>query len=341
MLMTSTRARLADLMPDFVRTVGVSRRDLFGTAFASVVLLACRNGADDRSAGGQHKTIEHQFGTSIIPTDPKRLLLMGNRFDLETALALNLAPIAIGQEYAFRGGSVEYVAPWVPYTPDGADVFKSAEVDVEHLLRLRPDLIFCQGYQMESSPSRDFKGLSAIAPVVPTNLLPWREDLQQVASWLGREGRLAETVRQYDALCDEIKQRHASRIAQARVAFGSVEPPTVWLRNLDDPNGPAARALADLGGQLHPLSVPPGGRKPGFFPIGMESIREIAGADAILLWAPTEEVRSAFLANPLWGLLPAVQAGRAVVSTNNVGQGSVYTVMECLRLWDQVYSTLA
>jgi hypothetical protein len=37
---------------------------------------------------------------------------------------------------------------------------------------------------------------------------------------------------------------------------------------------------------------------------------------------------------------PAAQAGRAVVSPNSVGQGSVYTVMECRRLCDRVDSIL-
>jgi|EndMetStandDraft_8_1072994.scaffolds.fasta_scaffold425273_2 hypothetical protein len=39
--------------------------------------------------------------------------------------------------------------------------------------------------------------------------------------------------------------------------------------------------------------------------------------------------------------LPQVQAGRATLAPNNVGSGSVYTIMETLRLWDQVYGTLS
>jgi iron complex transport system substrate-binding protein len=341
MPMTSTRARVADRLRGFVPTKGVSRRDLFGATFASVVLLACRHNADSREAGTPSKTITNRFGTYQIPVEAQRLLLMGNRFDLEVAVALGLTPIAMGQEYAFKGGPAEHVAPWVPYIPTGEEIFEARSAEIEYLLRLRPDLILCQGQHLDSTSYRNYNSLSAVAPIVPTNLVAWREDLEQVAGWLGREARLAETFRQYDALRDDIKRRHASRIARARVAFGSLEPPNLLLRSLNDPHGPAARALADLGGQFLAPSVPERTSRPGFYEIGMENLREMAPADAILLWAPTEEVRSAFLANPLWPLLPAVQAGRAIVSTNNVGQGSVYTVMECLRLWDQVYSALA
>ena len=322
-------------------SAGVSRRQLFGVAFASVALYACRNGADDRAAGRPAKTIVNRFGTYQIPAEPERLLLMGNRFDLEVAVALGMSPIAMGQEYAFKGGPAEYIAPWVPYTPAGEEVFEARSADIEYLMRLRPDLILCQGHHLDTTSYRNYKSLSAVAPIVHTNLLPWREDLEQLGGWLGRGQRLAETFREYDALLNDVKQRHSSRIASARVAFGSLEPPNLLLRNLDDPHGPAARALADLGGQFLAPSVPPRTDRPGFYEIGMENLREVAPADAILIWAPTEEIRANFLANPLWPLLPAVQAGRAIVSTNNVGQGSVYTVMECLRLWDQVYATLA
>jgi iron complex transport system substrate-binding protein len=291
---------------------GVTRRDLISSAFGAALLAACRSDVGPSVSAVQSRTITNRFGTYQIPLKADRLILMGNRFDLETARALDLSPVAIGQEYAFRGGPAEYVAPWVPYTPSNIEVFNAREATIEYLLRLRPDLLFCQGQHLDGTQYRSYKSLSAVAPIVPTNLLPWREDLQQVAGWLNREERLADTFRQYDELRDAIKQRHARRIASARVAFGHVEPPSIWLRSLDDLHGPAARALADLGGQLLPLSVPlANDRGPGFYQIGQESLREIAAADAILLWAPDESIRAAFLENPLWPRLSAVQAGRA------------------------------
>jgi ABC-type Fe3+-hydroxamate transport system substrate-binding protein len=180
--------------------------------------------------------------------------------------------------------------------------------------------------------------LSRVAPVVPTNLLTWREDLQQVAGWLNREARLEQTFQAYDALRDGLKRKHAARLPAARVAFGSFEPPNLLLRDFDNTTGPATQALAELGGRLLPLPV--AASRPGFYTVSLENLQAMAAADGILIWAPDETARNLFLQSPLWPLLPAVQAGRAVVSPNNIGQGSVYTVMECLRLWDQVYSAL-
>src|SRR5262249_29810142 len=114
------------------------------------------------------------------------------------------------------------------------------------------------------------------------------------------------------------------------------------LHDFEDKRGPATQALADLGGKILPLSVPYDPTlSPRQRPISLGNLRLIDPADAILVWAPGDSERAAVLADPPWPLLPAVRAGHAVVSPNNVGAGSVYTVMECLRLWDQVYSTLS
>lgn len=51
--------------------------------------------------------------------------------------------------------------------------------------------------------------------------------------------------------------------------------------------------------------------------------------------------RQKLLNSPLWPLLDVVKNDRVVITPNVLGTGSVYTRMECLRLWDQVYSKLA
>ena len=95
------------------------------------------------------------------------------------------------------------------------------------------------------------------------------------------------------------------------MAFGSLEPPNLLLRSFNDPHDPAAQGLADLGGRVLVPSVPERTSRPGFYEIGMENLREMAPADAILLWAPTDAIRSAFLSNPLWPLLASGPDRRA------------------------------
>jgi iron complex transport system substrate-binding protein len=323
-----------------IRIEDLTRREFMSSAFATALLIAC-GGDEDESPSVATRTITTKYGTYDIPTDPHRVVLMENRVELEAAVALDLSPIAIGKFFSFTGGSHEYVAPWVPFSVDDQQFFESFEVDIEAMLAMRPDLIISGSFWLDQTdpPTRSYQALSAIAPVIPIDAdLPWRDALQQVAGWLGRDGQLAETVREFDLLRDDIRQRQAKVIQTARIAYGSYESQTLFLRTPED-LGPASLALAELGGQRLPLPAEPG--TGGSLEISMENLRLLEDADAILIWAPDAAQRDEFLSNPLWPLLPAVQAGRGVVAPQNVGSGFLYTVMECMRLWDQVYSTLA
>ena len=80
----------------------------------------------------------------------------------------------------------------------------------------------------------------------------------------------------------------------------------------------------------------------GWMELSPENLGLIGESDAILFWAPTREILEVYgSTSPLWDRLPPGAAARAVLAPNNVGSGSVYTIMETLRLWDQVYGTLA
>lgn len=325
---------------EFITGVGAA-------ALAAAFLAAC--GDDDEAPeeiSPSTKSVTTKYGTYDIPVVPQRLVVMDNRYTLETAIALGISPVGIGQRFSFVGGAGEYVAPWVPYVEPEAEVavFDGREPDLEFLLTLQPDLILCAESHLDGEGALSFASLSQIAPVLPVAISEtrWRDSLRQVAEWLDREEQHETAVREYERLRDEIKARHDDRIAANQIVFGSFEAPsTMWLVDFQYVEGPAVQALADLGGQLLETSIPEDPSFPGWRQFSMENVQVIEQADAVLIWAPDAEQRDQLLADPLWPRLPAVQAGRAVISTNNVGEGSVYTVMECLRLWDQVYSTLA
>lgn len=44
--------------------------------------------------------------------------------------------------------------------------------------------------------------------------------------------------------------------------------------------------------------------------------------------------------NPLWAQLPAVTAGRVIVADWRINTGNVFSAMECLRLFDELYSMI-
>ncbi|MGB3337465.1 MAG: ABC transporter substrate-binding protein [Devosia sp.] len=286
------------------------------------------------------KTITTEFGSYDVPTDPQRVVLMGNRIDLELMLALGIRPVAMGIEFNFINSHADTVAPWVPFDPQGVETFPAFDVTAEQILSYEPDLIVSRlNASTWNQPRTD--ALRNVAPFIPTGILPWREELARIAGWLGREAQQAEALARYEKLCDEVRGRHEAKLATAHVAFGSIEPPQVWLTDLTA-DAPAAQALADLGGQAFMLPPDMATYEGGWTAISPENLGLMSEADALLFWGPTPEVFEEFHSStPLWDRLPAVEAGLGFVSENNIGSGSMYTVMEGLRLWDKVYGAMA
>ncbi|WP_300017630.1 ABC transporter substrate-binding protein [Pseudonocardia sp.] len=318
-----------------------------GGTVGAVALGGCSGGdgspapAEGGSAG--RVPITNRYGTYEIPLDPQRLVLMENRRELEIATAIGLTPTAVGYFFEFEGGAAPWVAPWVPYEPTGAEqTFESFATNTESLLAMRPDLILSGANWLDASdpPYWSYGALSRVAPVVPVGLVDtdWREDLRQVAGWMQRTDALDRTLAEFAELRDSIRSRYAGTLGTAQVAMGSAEDPALWLADLDS-GTPASLALQELGGSLMPFRDA-GAVDNGWLTLSPERIGELEGADAALIWGPDQPSRDALTSNPLWAEVPAVAEDRVIVSEQNVGSGHLYTVMECMRLWDRVYERL-
>jgi iron complex transport system substrate-binding protein len=316
---------------------GPTRRQFVaGAAALGAGLLA----APARGQDAATRTVTTSFGTYDLPREPRRVVVMGNRLDLEIALALGLRPVAMGIEFNFINSHADTVAPWVPFDPAGVETFESFETSAEQILSYEPDLIFIRQVAAGWNQSRT-DALMKVAPFIPTGTLPWREELALIGGWLGRQDQAAAATAEFDALRDTVAARHADKLASSTVAFGSIAPPQVFVNDLTS-NSPASQGLAELGGQAFILPAEAATYENGWAAISPENLGLLNGADGLLYWGPTPEVFAEFHAStPLWDRLPAVKAGAAVISENNVGNGSLYTVMETLRLWDQVYGALA
>lgn len=290
-------------------------------------------------AQGSTKSITSDFGTYDVPLDPRNVVLMGNRLDLEVVTALGIRPIAMGIEFNFINSRADTVAPWVPFDVTGVETFPAFDATAEQIFAFDPDLIFSRlNASTWNQPRTD--ALRKVAPFIPTGVLPWREETARIAAWLGRESQQAAAVAEFEALRDEIKARHADKLATARVAFGSIEMPQIWVTNLDA-KAPAAEALLELGGSAFVLPPEVATYEGGWAAISPENLGLLSEADALLYWGPTPDDFKTFRAStPLWDRLPAVQAGRGFASENNIGNGSIYTIMEAMRLWDKVYTSL-
>lgn len=299
----------------------ISRRTFgFGAAglLATAALPSIGHAAETRS-------VTTSFGTVDIPVEPKRVVAIDSRLDLQPALALGL-PV-VGYAHSKPG-------PWVP-VPEGL-AFYGSEVNIEQVLASEPDLIICADYGPDSVwwPANRLK---AVAPVIPTSgEKPWKEAFRELADLLGNPGAGDKAFAEYDALIADIKARRADAIASHTIV--SVQPGQGVLYMMNGPKMLQPQVLADLGIKTVP---PAAGQDYDSGEIPAEQFGDLlGGVDGILLATTGPNDMAGLEDEPLWKRLPAAETGALVASNGNINYGSIYSAMEVARLVDSLLGKL-
>lgn len=266
------------------------------------------------------KSVTTPLGTYDIPLQPKRVVAIDPRTDYEAALVLGLPVIAVGQSDYW--GDLSHV-------PRAADLISvGLPTTSEAVLALEPDLIICSG----EDPTGEWwpaARMQQIAPVLTTTFTrKWQDDLLELADWLDRREPADKAIADYMALVDELKTRHAAKLANDKIAiltfnaeyrsFNAFIPGGAY----SDPKG---QLLADLGAKTIDASLLD---EDSF---AMESIIDVLGdVDAILLCDFGSGGLADLASDVLWPRLPAVTAGRVHESTGYMWYGSYFTAMKAL-----------
>jgi len=300
------------------------RRFVIGAGATSLLTWRSSPAAGSAPGPSATRTITTPLGTYEIPANPQRVIAIDNRLDLEPAVALELPVIAY---------SLGEVNPWIPVDPEAIEI--ASPVNLEQIATLEPDLIVCVNVRDDYWLA---PGLDDLAPVLPTDFeIAWRDNLQQIGEWLGRTDRLAELLGAYDEAVAGLQDRRGDVIADATIAVIQYDPSwgfamqytTQYLQ---------PQVIADLGGRL--LEPAADVAEDGSF--SMENVDVLDGADAILFVAePDATLPPDLTDSPLWQRLPAVEAGRVVVTEGNTNYGSVYTATKLVEYFDELYSLLA
>src|SRR3954467_12722530 len=162
----------------------VGRRGRIRWSFAAalvcaLLLSACGGGepplagpapAGGGVAGAFPVSIEHDFGTTEVPAEPKRVVSLGY-IDQDPILALALPPLALPE---FTGNKPSATWPWAAAKLNGQQpqVLNGATIDPETVLALDPDLIVAVSAGLSQEQYDQF---SAIAPtfVQPKGVIPY------------------------------------------------------------------------------------------------------------------------------------------------------------------------
>lgn len=299
-----------------------------GIAGLGAFLAAC---GDSGSSPGEAemRSVTTPLGTYDIPVNPKRVVAVDSRLDLEPAVALEL-PL-VGYTYA-------QATPWVPI--DSSVPFLSEIPNREQILALEPDLIVCLNYESEWWPVAE---MSTIAPVLTTEFTDdWRTNLSRLSGWLGRTATLDRLTLDYDNLISDIRSRHAEKIASKTVASVSFMPDTNTLyvtsiRTSEKGDKPSDMTLGDIGGKTATSEGldPEGG-------VSLEGLGVLAGVDGFMITENEDSAAyQALVASKLWQRLPAVQAGNVTSLGGSTFYGSIYTISYVAQGWDALYNKIS
>lgn len=315
-----------------------SRREFLALLGTVGVLAGCSAPSPEPAAPPSASSpVDHEFGTFDVPADPRRVIVLEGRVDLDASLVLGLTPIGVG-ENAF--GDDGAVAPHLNWDPIGVtEIGQMDNLNIEQVAGLRPDLIIGRSLNIDEAVSQ----LAAIAPLLPvyTNQ-PWQANLRQLAGWLGREQQADTAIGKYERERDAVAASHADRLSTVAVAVlqPSDDGDVRSSRTTDRSLFLQLQTLADLGGRQVAFIEQglPTSDEAGSVDYSTERIGGLADAAAILVLEGSPGSSTVLDANPLWPRLPAVRDGRVLVGDGRLNQGSALAARECLRVLDKLYT---
>lgn len=284
----------------------------------AIALTAC-SAADTQSSGAVSSAtdadpivIEHAYGTLELDQAPERVITLG-LLETDIAVDLGVAPVAMAKFFATEDGVAPWLEPALDEVPEIIDTTtqgaNGAELDVEYIASLQPDLIIANTY---SQLGQYYDQLSQIAPVLgpsDTNYLqlPWRDQTVTIAEALGKSD---ET----DALIDETEAELAAAVEQYPDLAGhdytlSLGTPD-QIKVMNDPNDASVEVLEAFGLSFSATAgaLPSLADGSGSAGVSEENISAL-DADVVMIGYFGDETRDRWESSTLFQQLTAVQDG--------------------------------
>lgn len=269
------------------------------------------------------RSITNWIGTYDVPVNPKRVIAIDYRIDLETALALNLPVI---------GYCHNTISPWVDVQTDA--VMISDTPNIEQILSLEPDLILCSDWgDLEGWPLQRLRDVAPVLPIKPSD--GWRATIQNVSGWLDIQGRGDAAIAEFDAIAADIRARHAQVIDNKKVLALHYFPDSqnMMIRGIGSSQ---THALNELGGHTIDPSIIEQGQ------VSMELLPDMLADIDGLLYAELADFDTfgAVQKHPQWSRIPAVAAGKVHILRGQTNFGGVYAAKYLVREWEKLYALL-
>ncbi|MGH8931795.1 MAG: ABC transporter substrate-binding protein [Egibacteraceae bacterium] len=326
----------------------LTRRELLVSGLSLAALFAAsktRPAAGAEPEGGAVPvTIEHKFGATEIPAEPRRVVAVGGS-DLDALLALGVVPVATSR---FAEEHLDAIFSWAKdevgdaALPEVLDIYTDG-VPFERVAALGPDLILAVYSAIEQG---DYDRLSRIAPTVaqPKGFVDYGASWQLMTRTIGRAvghpERAGQLVADVEAQLAQVRAAHPEFAGASGVMALDGGDGTYFYWPPPDQVG---RFLADLGFEVPAeLAELPEGTTRG--QISAERV-DLLDVDVLVWWyVDGESGRGQIRANPLYSGLDVATQGRDVFlyGTDLLNEAIGYpTVLSIPFLLDRLVPMLA
>lgn len=174
------------------------------SALTISLFIGCSNKTEDTTTSSNTITIEDSMGTSEVPANPKKVVILTNE-GTEALLHLGVKPV--GAVTGFNG-------TWYDHTKDELQdvkpVGKETAVNVEAVAALKPDLII--GNKMRHEKIYD--QLKAIAPTVFSDTLrgEWKENFKFYSKVFNKEDEGNKYIKEFDDRILSISETYKDKL---------------------------------------------------------------------------------------------------------------------------------
>lgn len=255
-------------------------------------------------------TLDHAFGTTIIPARPERVVTVAWA-NHEVPLALGIVPVGF-TGVSFGDDDDDRIMPWVKARLDqlGADaphLFDEGEgIDFEAVAASEPDVILAAYSGLSQS---DYDTLSMIAPVVAYPEAAWTTDWRSMirgnSAGIGMAAEGEALVAQIEVQITEALSEHPEIAGKTAMFVTHLDPTDLSVVNFYSDNDARVQFFGDLG-MTSPTSVIEA-TQPGQFSgtISAERIDMFDDVDIIVTYGG-QDMLDLMRSDPLLSRMPAV-----------------------------------
>lgn len=277
---------------------------------------------DVERTGDFPRTVTHAYGTTEIPAAPTRVATV-SWVNADVALALGVVPVGMPRASfgANAAGSTDWFDAELERLGGEAPTLYSETdgIDAEAIAALEPDLIL--GAYSGMTPE-EYDTLSKIAPTVamPEGDAPfgtaWQDSTRLVGEALGLAERADEVIADVEGRIAAVADEHPG-IRGTSFVFGTVDPAAAEKIYAYTGVDNRPRFLEQLGMVQSPAVAEASRGTPDEFSVTWSPERaDELDSDILVTYGASPDVRAAIERDPLLGRIPAVEAGRMVVQTD-------------------------